>query len=310
MHKIGHGGTHFTSWATQLRTASTYARIKSIAYSPSARRLVVAVGVRILVLNAASLEKERDISTPHDIQAVCFVGSDDMIATASDDGSARMWHVASATETKTLVPSTRGAAACSLAFGADGQPLLAVGYADGTVRLWRLSGGDCATLHGHSSAVTGVALSRDGRIAATASRDGSAKLWRVADAFTSSHASADATTDGGAEGGAGCMATLRLPPKSGLCSHLLFGAARTSSMVVVATGSGAAYAFDIAAASASASAAAPGRGRAQAKGNAPRAAVDASSGFQRALQDSPLQDKPLSDRTASCRPNRWRRNQG
>ena len=69
------------------------------------------------------------------------------------------------------------------ALGADGH-LLAVGEKNGSVSLWRLSGGN-ALLADQSllTGVTGLALSADGKIlaAATTAAHGSVRLWNLAD---------------------------------------------------------------------------------------------------------------------------------
>jgi WD40 repeat protein len=50
-----------------------------------------------------------------------------------------------------------------------------------TLRVWEVtSGRELRTLAGHSGAVTGVALSRDGRIAVSSSYDNTLKVWEVA----------------------------------------------------------------------------------------------------------------------------------
>ncbi len=46
-------------------------------------------------------------------------------------------------------------------------------------RLWDLAGNELATFKGHSDGVTSVSFSPDGQILATASSDGTARLWRV-----------------------------------------------------------------------------------------------------------------------------------
>ena len=52
MHKIGHGGTHFTSWAQELRSTTTSTSVSSLGYSASAKHLVVAAGSAVLVVSA------------------------------------------------------------------------------------------------------------------------------------------------------------------------------------------------------------------------------------------------------------------
>lgn len=66
-------------------------------------------------------------------------------------------------------------------FSRDGQ-WLAVGFHDGTARIYRMGEGyPQRDLAGHSDEVTSVDFSPDGRTLATISTDGDARLWNVAD---------------------------------------------------------------------------------------------------------------------------------
>jgi WD40 repeat protein len=65
----------------------------------------------------------------------------------------------------------------SIALSSDG--LLLTGGTDGIARLWDSRGNLLRTFAGHRRAVTAVAISPDGSLIATASKDGTARLWNA-----------------------------------------------------------------------------------------------------------------------------------
>jgi WD40 repeat protein len=91
--------------------------------------------------------------------------------------------------TGTLVHELDGSDAgiSCLAFSPDGSRL-AVGFASGAVRLWRVDDGQPASdvLSGHLDQVTGLAFSPDGKILASSSRDKTIRLWNVTQPATQS----------------------------------------------------------------------------------------------------------------------------
>ncbi|NJO19912.1 MAG: hypothetical protein HC838_07370, partial [Spirulinaceae cyanobacterium RM2_2_10] len=104
-----------------------------------------------------------------------------MLASASDDGTVRLWRRRTwggfrTRPDKTLQGHTDKVRA--VAFGPDGQ-VLASGSDDGMVKLWALDGALLATLPGHKAGVWGVSFSADGRTLASASADGTAILWNL-----------------------------------------------------------------------------------------------------------------------------------
>jgi len=102
-----------------------------------------------------------------------------LLATGSDDGTARLWQVADGVPKAVLAGHTGGVWDC--AFSPDGT-LLATTSDDGTVRLWQVAEGALkAVLVGHVDWVRGCAFSPDGAVLATASHDLTTRLWRVSD---------------------------------------------------------------------------------------------------------------------------------
>ena len=109
------------------------------------------------------------------VHAVAFSPDGRQLASASDDGTVRLWNAPTGHPTGTLVGHTNWVR--GVAFSPDGSRLASASD-DGTVRLW-----DPATkeliiaLRGHAGPVNGVAFSPDGSRLASASNDGTVRLW-------------------------------------------------------------------------------------------------------------------------------------
>ena len=153
------------------------------------------------------------------VSGIAYDSDGSLLASASDDGTIRLWDPANGREVRAL--KAHQGAVTVVAFGADGS-LLASGGDDGTVRLWnpttgepthpRLTGdgkpvlgvavsgsghlvagagegnvvrlwnletGELRTLEGHSAAVTSVSFSADEALLASSSRDGTVIVWDV-----------------------------------------------------------------------------------------------------------------------------------
>ena len=115
------------------------------------------------------------------IVSVRFSPSGQRVVTASNDGTLRLWKA----DTGEFVSVLRGHGGAlgreSLAprFNADGS-LLISGAADGTVRVWDMNQLERnGILQGHTSYVYDVAISPDNEQVASASWDGTARLWNA-----------------------------------------------------------------------------------------------------------------------------------
>lgn len=114
------------------------------------------------------------------VNAVAFSPDGAMLASGSDDATARLWDVASGEELHTL--SGHEDYVNAVAFSPDGAILASGGY-DGVVNLWSTADGTLIeTLDLDGAVVSSVAFSPDGTTLATAAGD--VILWDVANAET------------------------------------------------------------------------------------------------------------------------------
>jgi len=105
--------------------------------------------------------------------AAAFSPDGQTLASASDDGTVKLWQRNGA-EIATLQGHRDRVR--SVAFSPDGQTLASASY-DKTVKLWNAQGAALATLT-HEDKVNSVAWSADGQYLVSASTDGTVKIWQ------------------------------------------------------------------------------------------------------------------------------------
>jgi WD40 repeat protein len=117
------------------------------------------------------------------VRSVSFSPAGDLLASAGDDGTIRLWDAAGGTQRTPPLISHSGAVN-AVAFSPDGT-LLASGGADHAIRLWHRdpSTGQWRQLGGplaqQIDQVLALAFSPDGRLLAASSWDGTIHLWDV-----------------------------------------------------------------------------------------------------------------------------------
>ncbi len=113
------------------------------------------------------------------VRCVTFSHDAKTLASASSDGTVRLWNVETGAARATLRGHNGGVS--WVAISPDDKTVASAGR-DGTIRLWDLrSGEEKTTLRGHGGWVTSVAFSPDGRTLASTSEDGTLRLWRGAE---------------------------------------------------------------------------------------------------------------------------------
>jgi len=109
------------------------------------------------------------------VHSVAFSPDGKRLASASGDGTAKVWDAGTGQETLTLKGHTGWVT--SVAFSPDGKQL-ASANGDGTVQVWDAgTGQETLTLKGHTGRVVSVAFSPDGKRLASAGTDKTVMVW-------------------------------------------------------------------------------------------------------------------------------------
>ena len=139
--------------------------------------------VRLRVISQLSQEiqntKEINRIQGHEknITALSFSNDSTMLATASEDSTAKVWSVPDGKLIITLSGHTKGLK--SVSFSPNGR-MLATASKDGTAKIWSIpEGKEIKTLRGHIKGVIFVTFSPNGQLLATASEDKTVRIWNL-----------------------------------------------------------------------------------------------------------------------------------
>ncbi len=111
------------------------------------------------------------------VRSVAFSPDAQMLVSASDDRTVRVWEIVTGKCLQILQGHTNSV--FSVVFNANGHTV-ASGSTDQTVRLWDVKMGRCfKTLKGYSNSVFSVAFSHQGNFLASGSTDQNVRLWDV-----------------------------------------------------------------------------------------------------------------------------------
>lgn len=153
--------------------------VTSVAFSPSGWLLLSGGGdkvARLWSLPNWELLHTFEHKTPYGfINAVALGQNQQLIATASEDATVKMWNAASGASIFTL--SGHQAPVTSVAFSPIGY-ILVSGSLDHTIRLWDIqTGRSMGHLFGHNHGIRSLTFSRDGILLASGSDGGTIKIW-------------------------------------------------------------------------------------------------------------------------------------
>jgi WD40 repeat protein len=153
-------------------------KITFAAIGPRGTLLAVSDGSkRVVVINALTGDARFELVQDSPVTSLAFGPGAHLIATGGEDGTSRLWKIATGKERFVL----RGqvGAVRDVAFSPRATLLASVSN-DGTARVFSLSDATpVAVMSGHAGPVTQVSFSPDGTRIVTASEDATARVWKA-----------------------------------------------------------------------------------------------------------------------------------
>ncbi|HEX6702895.1 MAG TPA: hypothetical protein VF101_19385 [Gaiellaceae bacterium] len=149
--------------------------VGALAFNADGTKLATAAGTRVLVFSTSSGRQLAELRGHSDvINDVEFRKQGEVLVTASNDGTARVWDYAEFSETTLRTLLGDRSVVETAVFSPDGRSVL-TGSADGTARIWDVGTG--RELWRHFGWVLDAAFSPDGKWILTAGRDYQIALW-------------------------------------------------------------------------------------------------------------------------------------
>lgn len=157
--------------------------LTDVAFSPDGQQVLAGVADGSVQICSVTSREHHTVPQLNHLDAVNSVAfsPDGTMASASNDGTLRIWNPASG---RTVGPLTgHQGPVYGVAFSPDGR-VFASGGSDRNVLLWDTATGKRigAPLSGHTDVVRSVAFSPDGRLLASGSEDRTIRVWDIASA--------------------------------------------------------------------------------------------------------------------------------